>query len=258
MDPKIITIGRLQMLGFLVKYAPNIIKKVYCDKDHEAAVHKLFPSFERHACSIRIVERHQLDGLLDRDEKGGHGGVVIQCQAPEGMELDTLTHIPVLGTQVIVVLDEIQDVHNLGAIARSALLFGAQGIVFSENRTASITPAAIRSSAGTLLLGRFSVIRNVTRALEDLKRKNYWICGLDVEFGQSEKEIVTLERLGEYERLAMVVGGEHRGIRPLVRAHCNFVTSIPLVPAYQDISLNVSVALAVALASLGLSSHKYS
>jgi 23S rRNA (guanosine2251-2'-O)-methyltransferase len=139
----------------------------------------------------------------------------------------------------LLLVDGVTDPRNLGALLRSAEGAGVGAVVIARDRTAAITPAAIKSSAGAWVHLKIARCGNVARAMEDLKEAGYWIAALAPEG--------TLEvyKLDTTRRLALVVGSEERGVREIVRKNADFVVRIPM---YGKVgSLNVSVAGAVAL-----------
>lgn len=143
---------------------------------------------------------------------------------------------------MVVVLDHIQDPRNLGAIARSAAAFGADGIVIPERRAASVTAAAWRASAGALARIPVVSVVNVARAVSSLKRAGYVVIGLAASGG------VPIERLDRRlvdQPVALVVGGEATGISRLVSEHCDALATIEI--GTQTESLNASVATSIAL-----------
>lgn len=137
------------------------------------------------------------------------------------------------------VLDGIEDPHNLGAIARTADAAGADGLVISERRAVGITPGAISASAGALEHVSVARVVNLSRALDKLKDAGLWIVGLDGGGTQLHTD-VDLQ-----VPIALVVGSEGAGMSRLVREKCDFVVALPMAGKIE--SLNASVAAAVVL-----------
>lgn len=136
-------------------------------------------------------------------------------------------------------LDHIVDPHNLGAIIRTALCAGIDGVIIPKDRSAYPTPAVSRISAGALEHMRVARVNNMARFVKRLKDKDVWIVGLDQNAGQP---IYGTDLTGA---VGLVVGGEEKGIRPLVKRNCDFLISIP---QYGPVgSLNASVAGAIAM-----------
>jgi 23S rRNA (guanosine2251-2'-O)-methyltransferase len=139
----------------------------------------------------------------------------------------------------LLLVDGVTDPRNLGALLRSAEGAGVSAVVLARDRTAAVTPAAIKSSSGAWVHLKIARCGNVVRAMEDLKQAGYWIAALAPA---GELEIYGLDTT---RRLALVVGSEGRGVREIVRKNADFAVRIPM---YGKVgSLNVSVAAAVAL-----------
>lgn len=139
----------------------------------------------------------------------------------------------------LLLLDNIVDPHNLGALIRTAFCVGADGVVIPKDRAAPPTPAVSKSSAGALEHILLARVTNMTAAITTLKQQGVWVIGLD---RQSKTTIYQRDFTGP---MALVVGGEEHGIRPLVRRQCDGWVSIPQNRGVD--SLNASVAGAVAM-----------
>ncbi|MHB8090564.1 MAG: 23S rRNA (guanosine(2251)-2'-O)-methyltransferase RlmB [Syntrophales bacterium] len=140
---------------------------------------------------------------------------------------------------LVILLDGVADPRNLGAVIRTAHCLGANGVVIPENRAASITASAVKASAGAAELLPVARVVNLVRTIEYLKDAGFWIYGADAEAG---KDVSSLAYDGN---VALVMGSEGRGIRPLIRKNCDFLISVPM--RGRVTSLNVSVATGVIL-----------
>lgn len=143
------------------------------------------------------------------------------------------------GTCLLVVLDSIVDPNNLGAIVRTAHCVGAHGLVIPKDRAVGATPAVSKASAGALEHTRLCRVTNLADTLKWLKKKGVWVAGLAM---QAKQNVFQTDLNGP---LALVVGGEEKGLRPRVRQHCDYLVSIPLRGRVD--SLNASAAAAVIL-----------
>jgi len=180
---------------------------------------------------VRFEQRQTLNRLAGTP---AHQGVVALGAAQKYADLDA---VPT--GEMLVVLDGVEDPHNLGAIIRTAHAAGASGIVIPERRAATVTDVVAKAAAGAL--EHLPVIRvtNINRALEDLKKRGYWIYGLD-ERGEEDYDRV------EYTApTVLVLGGEGKGLHEQVRKHCDMLVRIPM--AGKISSLNVSVAAGIVL-----------
>lgn len=176
---------------------------------------------------------------VERESKGGvHQGVVATVDATKEYTVDELAR-GTDGPPLIVVLDGIEDPHNLGAILRTVDAAGAHGVVIQNRRSAALAGVAAKASAGALSHVRIAEVVNIARAVEELKGLGVWSVGLA---GESETRYDSVDMTGP---TAIVVGAEGTGLRRLVRESCDFLASIPMRGHVS--SLNVSVAAGVAL-----------
>ena len=143
------------------------------------------------------------------------------------------------GTCMLVLLDSIVDPNNLGAIVRTAHCVGADALVIPKDRAVGATPAVSKASAGALEHTRLCRVTNLVGTIQWLKKQGVWVAGLDME---ASRTVFQADLKGP---LALVVGGEEKGLRPLVRQHCDYLVSIPLRGRVD--SLNASAAAAVVL-----------
>lgn len=139
----------------------------------------------------------------------------------------------------VLILDEIEDPHNLGALIRTAECAGAHGAVVPKHRSAPISATVVKTSAGATAHLPIALVTNIVTTIEELKKERLWITGLDAE---GEKLYSQVDYTGP---MALVVGNEGRGIRRLVKEHCDFRVRIPLLGKIA--SLNASVAGAVVM-----------
>lgn len=184
----------------------------------------------RASVPVRFEPRSALDRLAG---SSAHQGVVAMTVARKYAELDDIP------SSMLVVLDGVEDPHNLGAIIRTAHAAGAGAVVIPERRAAGITDVVGKAAAGAL--EHLPVVRvgNINRALEDLKRRGHWIYGLD------ERGTEDYDRVEYASPCVFVMGGEGKGLHEQVRKHCDVLVRIPLVGKIS--SLNVSVATGIVL-----------
>jgi 23S rRNA (guanosine2251-2'-O)-methyltransferase len=190
---------------------------------------------EERGVAVRRVEGQQLDRLA----RGAlHQGILADVEEPAAMSVEDLV-IQAKGAPLIVVLDGIEDPHNLGAILRTVDAAGADGVVRQSRHAAPLGGATARASAGAVSHVKIAEVVNIARALENLKQAGVWTVGLAGDVAQRYDEMDF--RLPT----AVVVGAEGSGLRRLVRERCDWLVSIPM-RGYVD-SLNVSVATGVVL-----------
>ncbi len=180
---------------------------------------------------VRFEPRSSLDRMSGTS---AHQGVIAMGAASKYADLDNAANFPLL-----VVLDGVEDPHNLGAIIRTAHAAGAGAVIIPERRATGITDVAAKAAAGAL--EHLAVVRvtNINRSLEDLKKRGYWIYGLD------ERGVETYDSIAYATPTVIVLGGEGKGLHEQVRKHCDALIRIPM--AGKIASLNVSVAAGIAL-----------
>ncbi|HEY7499381.1 MAG TPA: 23S rRNA (guanosine(2251)-2'-O)-methyltransferase RlmB [Vicinamibacterales bacterium] len=177
---------------------------------------------------------------LERASRGGvHQGVVADVDEPVDYAIADLVAAAAPDAPLLVVLDGVEDPHNVGAILRTVDAAGAHGVVRQERRAASLDGAAAKASAGAVASARIATVVNIARALEELKDLDVWTIGLAAEAPDRYDEVdLTLPT-------AIVLGAEGTGLRRLVRERCDRLARIPMAGAVE--SLNVSVAAGVML-----------
>ena len=187
------------------------------------------------------VERVGKERLGELAEGGVHQGVAAELKAYVYAELEDLLALARAASQppLLVMLDGIQDPHNLGAIIRSAYALGAHGVVLGRDRAVGVTASVAKASAGAVEHLRVARVTNISRALEELKRKGVWVAAADPK-GDTPLWNAPLDG-----PIALVVGAEGEGVRPGVLAHSDFRLRIPTAPGLA--SLNASVAAALLL-----------
>ena len=184
---------------------------------------------------LRFEDRLQLDRLAGTRD---HQGIAALAAAKPALELEDLLAAKT-PQGLLVLLDGIEDPHNLGAIVRTALAAGANGIVIPERRAAGLTDTVERASAGALAHLPVARVKNLVRAMEEMKEAGYWLIGLDE---RAEKKYTEVDFSGQ---VGIVLGGEGEGLHELTRKRCDFLVSIPTSGPVR--SLNVSVAAGVVL-----------
>src|SRR5579885_2630579 len=188
---------------------------------------------------VRFEERGHLDRAANSRE---HQGVVAVAAASVTASLETILARANSGRGergLIVLLDGVEDPHNLGAIIRTTLAAGAHGVVIPERRAAGLTDTVARASAGALAHLPVAKVTNLARTMEELKEAGYWLVGLDEQATKAYTEVDYRSPVG------IVLGGEGKGLHELTRKRCDFVVSLPTSGPVK--SLNVSVAAGVVL-----------
>ncbi len=203
---------------------------------HDIRLQRLIEDCRRLSVPVRFLQRTELDRMAGN---AAHQGVVAVTSAKQYNDLADVIAAKRGNYSLIVVLDGVEDPHNLGAILRTADAAGANGVVIPERRAAAVTGTVTKASAGASEHLPIAKVTNIARSVEELKENNVWTVGLD------ERGAKTYDSLDYKMDCALVLGGEGKGLHDLVKRKCDFLVSIPMLGKVP--SLNVSVAAAVVL-----------
>ncbi len=218
------------------------IDRILVIKEHDGSLGEIITLAREAKLVIREVERSKLDELCmpfgHNGKSGNHQGIVAEIPGVEYAELDDiLEYADVRGEKpFIILLDGIEDPHNLGSIIRSAECAGAHGVVITKRRSASVTATVVKTSAGAAEHMRIARVPNLSNTINLLKEKNIWIAGADM----SGKPMYDVDMKGGF---ALVIGSEGNGLSKLIKEQCDFLVSIP-IKGHLD-SLNAAVAGAI-------------
>jgi 23S rRNA (guanosine2251-2'-O)-methyltransferase len=187
---------------------------------------------------VAFRDRRELDKLTGH---GAHQGVAGFFRSFAYAELQQVieNRCPLFSGHLVLLLDEITDPRNLGALIRAAHCLGANGVLIPGNRAAAVTAVVIKASAGTALLTPVARVANLSRAMDDLKEQGFWIYGADARDGRP------LGSVSYQGHVGLAMGAEGRGLRALIRKRCDFLLSVPMFGKVD--SLNVSVAAGIIL-----------
>ena len=205
------------------------INKAYIIDQKTPIVGKIIDKLTRAKVEIKFVDKN-----FFRDVEGNHQGVMIEVESFKYGSLDDLSD-----SEKLILLDKIEDPHNLGAIIRSAESFGFDGVIIPERRSAKVTPTVYKTSAGAINNIKIVMVKNLNRTMEELKDQGFWIYGLA---GEAESSIDQTDLKG---KVALVVGNEGDGLSRMVREHCDMLVKIPMQGLVN--SLNASVASAISM-----------
>jgi 23S rRNA (guanosine2251-2'-O)-methyltransferase len=212
----------------------HAIERIHIARDaHAAKLKDILNLARERGVPIRKEERPILDRIA-----GGtvHQGIVAIASASEYADFEVLfkTEVP-----IVVILDGVEDPHNLGAVIRTADACKASGVVVPERHSAPLNATVIKSSAGATAYVPIVRVKNLVSAIDEVKERGLWVVGVDPGGTESWTDF-------DYKGpIAIVLGGEHRGLRRLVRQHCDALVRIPMLGTIQ--SLNISVAAGVIL-----------
>jgi 23S rRNA (guanosine2251-2'-O)-methyltransferase len=192
--------------------------------------------------AIRVLDRRQFVEILP--DGAVHQGLALAVEPLATPDLVDLAHSAEAATtrSVIVVLDRVSDPHNLGAVLRSAAAFGALAVVLAAHGAPPVTGALAKAASGAVESVPLARVVNLARALDQLKKAGFWVCGLE----ETAPQVLTALDLGG--RVALVLGSEGGGLRRLIREHCDYLARLPTRAEHPTI--NVSNAAAIALYEL--------
>jgi 23S rRNA (guanosine2251-2'-O)-methyltransferase len=211
--------------------------EIYLDKEKKAGRLERIESMAESRGILKKVGRGDLKALAGT---AGHQGVAARVSPYRQFTVeDILQAVHGDEKHFLLMLDNIQDPRNLGAVIRTALCVGVHGVILPKDRSAPPTPAVSKASAGALEHARLVRVTNLVQTIKHCKSRGLWIIGL-------QKEAKQLVYAGDLTGpIALVLGGEQKGIRNLVQKNCDFLFSIPQQGKLN--SLNASVAAAVAM-----------
>lgn len=205
----------------------------------DAKLQKIIDACRTAGISVRFEGREQLNRMA---KTATHQGVVAIAAQKKYIDVDDVLAQRRGHHAFVLVLDGVEDPHNLGALLRTADAAGADGVVIPERRAVGVNATVVKSSAGAAEHVPVAKVTNIARTIEELKEKNIWVVGLDERGEKFYDEI-------DYKMdCAIVLGAEGHGLHDLVRKKCDFLVKIPMLGAVP--SLNVSVAGAVVMYEL--------
>ena len=201
----------------------------------EGSMNTVLREAKKQGTVINYVKRERLDQM---SETGKHQGVIAYIAAYEyGSVEDILKKAEYKGEQpFVIILDDIEDPHNLGAIVRTANLAGAHGVIIPKHRASGLTATVVKASAGAINYTPVAKVTNISKTIEELKEKGLWFVCADMDG-------TTMYDLDLKGPIGLVIGNEGKGVSRLVKEKCDFIAKVPM---FGDIdSLNASVAAGV-------------
>ncbi|MBR3839848.1 MAG: 23S rRNA (guanosine(2251)-2'-O)-methyltransferase RlmB [Erysipelotrichales bacterium] len=186
---------------------------------------------------IRYVEKRELDRIC---EGGNHQGVAVKAEDYKTYSLaDLINQTPKGKYPLLVMLDGLEDPHNLGAILRTCDAVGADGVIIGKHRSVGLTSTVAKVSTGAIEHVKVAQVTNLRQALDELKEQGYWVVGTDAHEAIDYRDFVC------DMPLVVVIGSEGKGISRIVLDACDYKVALPMVGHVN--SLNASVATAVLL-----------
>ena len=212
-----------------------IDKLFLLDGCQDGPIRTIIREAKKHDTILKFVSRERLDQLSETKK---HQGVIAYAAAYEYSELDDIFALAEKRGEdpFLILLDNIEDPHNLGAIIRTANLAGAHGVIIPKHRAVGLTATVAKTSAGALNYTPVVKVTNLAKTMEELKKRGIWFVCADMD-GES------MYRLNLTGPIGLVIGSEGEGVSRLVKETCDFVASIPMKGDID--SLNASVAAGV-------------
>jgi len=172
-------------------------------------------------------------------ETKSHQGVIALASPVDYVTVDDIVKIAEGKNEplFVVILDEIEDPHNLGSILRTANASGVHGVIISKHRSAHITPTVMKTSAGACFYTPVAKVTNIVRTMQELKEKGVWFTGADMN---GEKTVFDADLKGS---IGIVIGNEGKGISRLVKEECDFLVNIPMVGKIESLNASVSAGI---------------
>ena len=214
------------------------INKIWLAKgEQKGSVREIVALAKEKRITVQIVERSKLDKMFPHEN---HQGVAASVASADYVAWQDIVDAARQKGEdpLLVILDELEDPHNLGAILRSVDAVGAHGVIMPKRRAVPLTDGVAKASAGAIEHVPVARVSNLVQVIEELKKQGIWIAGADLHGEYMHKQDLT-------GPLAIVVGSEGKGLGKLVRESCDYVVSIPMQGKIN--SLNASVATGVLL-----------
>lgn len=209
----------------LLKKGKNIRKIIIQDSFDDKEIISLV---EKSNLRVETKTKREIDNLCS----GVHQGIILDIPDYQYSELNEL-----LDEEIIVILDHLEDPHNLGAIIRTCEAAGIKGIIIPKDRQVGVNATVMKTSVGTLDNVKVASVSNIVNAIEKLKKHNYWIVGTSLE------NSIDYRKIDYSGKIVLIIGNEGAGVSSLVSKKCDFLAKIPMYG--QTNSLNASVAAGI-------------
>lgn len=226
-------------------YGKNVAKEKLISKDKINKIYisnkfndkEILSLIEKRNIDVKVLDNKQLDKMC----KGLHQGIILEVEDIKTYKYDEV--IPNIDKEypLIVILDHLEDPHNLGAIIRSSEAFGVDAIILPNDRSVQITSTVVKTSVGTIDKMKIITVPNLNNTIRKLKDDGYWIVGTDMEG-------VEYTSIDYKTKIAIVIGNEGKGISRLVSENCDYLAKIPMNGTVN--SLNASVACGIFLSEI--------
>ena len=203
------------------------IKKIFLYKNFKEE--EIINLIKKNNINVKYLEKYEMDKLVN----GLHQGIILDVEDYKYAKLEDILKVE---DPLLVILDHLEDPHNLGAIIRTCEAAGVDGIIIPKDRSVCVNATVIKTSAATVNDVKIALVTNIVNEIRNLKKQGFWIVGTDMK-GTNYKKI-------DYKgKMAIVIGNEGSGISNLVKQNCDFMATIPMNGKTN--SLNASVAAGI-------------
>ena len=216
--------------------AGRTIDKVFIqDGLRDGSISSIISKLKGSGTSISFVKKQRLDAM---SETGHHQGIIAQTASYEYSDIDDIFALAKKRNEppFIIILDEIEDPHNLGAIIRTANVCGAHGVIIPKHHASGLTATVVRASAGAINFTPVVKVTNISKTIDELKQRGLWFACADMDGDPMYKCNLT-------GSIGLVIGNEGSGVSRLVKEKCDYIVSIPMKGEID--SLNASVAAGI-------------
>ncbi|NCB32347.1 MAG: 23S rRNA (guanosine(2251)-2'-O)-methyltransferase RlmB [Erysipelotrichia bacterium] len=221
-------------------YGKNVVRQILTDEQgqaeqiylvsHDVQIEDLA---RKKRIPVRMVDRRALDKMTRSDH---HQGIAAEIKDYRTYSIAELTAAKKGTYGLLILLDELEDPHNLGAILRTADACGADGVIFKKDRAVGLTPAVAKVSAGAIDTVKCAAVTNLSRTIEELKKEGWWVVGTAMD-GEDYRSL-------KYDfNTVLVIGNEGKGISRLVREKCDYVVTLPMRGKIQSLNASVSAGI---------------
>ena len=222
-----------------ILYGKQVVRQVLKENSRVKKLYLQSPAPELEALAkkagvpVVFADRKKLNRIADSEH---HQGCAVEIEPYQTVSLEELIRGKKGKYGFLIMLDEIEDPHNLGAVLRTADAVNADGVLFKKTHNAGLTPTVAKVSAGAIDTVKCAAVTNLTQALKELKKQGYWIVGADMD-GADYRTL-------EYDfHTVLVIGNEGKGISRLVRENCDHIVSLPMRGTISSLNASVSAGI---------------
>ena len=220
----------------VLKNAHRKCHRLLITENTQSSLEKALSALDPKVSTItEVMDRREIDRLLPQDTR--HQGIAAEVSPLRELSLEDICDQE--GDSLVMLLDQVTDPHNVGAILRSAHAFGAHALITTERNSPSVEGTIAKTASGALEHLPLVTVTNLARAMDQLKQSNFWCIGLD------ERGEASIEKTDLTGRIALIMGAEGKGLRRLTRENCDILSHLPTVGSFS--TLNVSTSAAISL-----------